>query len=326
MPDCLSCGTWLREVDTFCVQCGAGRPSTPSYGPIGTPSDHGIMPSKSPYGPTDTPLDNGIAPVEPEHGPTGSPQNYGYVATTMVSNSTNTITFQKRSVFWLGIMIFLLFLANSHSWHLTSYTITEKGEDFRGNYTEARTKELEHDLHGMTEISTFTTDYVGSENDTSQTNGAYIPTDFEWLDQYEYRTSIETKETTIFLVNIAFFLMGISFIFFLFFGTDQHVMSSISAISVTTGVLMLFALAYFSINFTPFADPEPLENDGDSSYECDDKDSFGIGAFGYVEYTGCEASGFGSYTSTLVPGAGFYELMLFTTMCFLTPLAMGSKK
>ena len=120
--------------------------------------------------------------------------------------------------------------------------------------------------------------------------------------------------------------MGITFIFSLFFYTEQHVRSSISAMVVITGVFMLFALAYFTMNFTPFADQEPSEEDEDSSFDCDDNDSYGIGAFGYIEYTGCDASGFESYTSTLQPGAGFYEMMLFTTMCFLTPLAMGSKK
>jgi hypothetical protein len=359
MADCLRCGAWLREVDTSCVQCGEGRPSsTTSYGPIGTPLDHGIipsesphgpigtpfdhgvipskpphgpigtqldhgvMPSKPPHGPTGTPLDNGMTPVDSVHGPAGSPQKYGYVATTMVSDSSNSIAFQKRNVYWLGLMIFLLVLGNTHSWHLTSYTITGEGEDFRGNYTEARTKELEHDLYALTEFSTISIDYAGTENDTSQTNGRYYPTNSEWIDQYDYRTSIETKETTIFLVNIAFFLIGISFIFLLFFGTEQHVRFSISIMSVITGVLMLVALAFFTMNFTPFKDPETSENDENTSFECDDTDSFGIGAFGYVEYTGCDASGFDSSTSTLVPGAGFYEMMLFTTMCFLTPLAL----
>jgi hypothetical protein len=344
MPDCLRCGAWLREVDTSCVQCGEGRQSSPSYGPIGTsvddgiippesphgpigtPLDHGIMPSESPHGPTGTPLDNGISSVDSVHGPAGSPQKYGYVATNMVSNSSNSIAFQKRSVYWLGMMIFLLVLGNTHSWHLTSYTTTEEGEDFRGNYTEAITIELENDLNGVTRFSTLSTDYPGSENDTSETSGRYTSTDSEWIDQYDYRTSIETKETTIFLVNIAFFLTGVSFIFLLFFGTEHQILSSISTISVMTGVLMLFTILYFTVNFTPFVDPESSEDDEDGLFDCDDRDSFGIGAFGYVEYTGCEDSGFHSYTSTLVPGAGFYEMMLFTTMCFLTPLIIEKIK
>ena len=344
MPDCLRCGAWLREVDTSCVQCGEERPTSLSYGPIGTPLDygimssesphgpigtpldHGVMPSESPHGPTGTPLDNGMAPVDSVYGPTGSPEKDGYVATTMLSNSSNSIAFQKRSVYWLGMMIFLLVLGNTHSWHLTSYTTTEEGEDFRGNYTEARTIELEHDLYALTEFSTYSIDYEGTENDTTQTNGRYYPTNSEWIDQYDYRTSIETKETTKFLVNIAFFLTGISLIFLLFFGAEHQMWSSISMISVMTGVLMLFTILYFTVNFTPFVDPEPSDDDEDSLFDCDDRDSFGIGAFGYVEYTGCEDSGFHSYTSTLVPGAGFYEMMLFTTMCFLTPLTMPNKK
>ncbi len=301
-------------------------PSESLYGPTGTPLDHGIMPSEPPYGPTGTPMDNGITPVDSVHGSTGSPHKYGFVATTMLSDSSNSIAFQKRSVYWLGMMIFLLVLGNTHSWHLTSYTTTEEGEDFRGNYTEARTIELEHDLNGVTRFSTLSTDYPGSENDSSETSGSYTSTDSEWLDQYDYRTSIETKDTTIFLVNIAFFLTGVSFIFLLFFGTEHQMWSSISTISVMTGVLMLFTILYFTVNFTPFIDPEPSENDEDDLFECDDKDSFGIGAFGYVEYTGCEASGFDSYTSTLVPGPGFYEMILFTTMCFLTPLTMANMK
>lgn len=326
MPSCLRCGSSIKAIDTYCVQCGEGRQTTHSYGPTGTPSDHGIMSSASPYGPTGTPSGNGMALNKSAQGPKGSPQKYGFVATTMMSNSSNSIAFQKRYVYWLGLMIFLLILGNTHSWHLTSYTITEKGENFRGNYTEAITIELEHDLYALTEFSTNSIDYAGTENDTSQTDGRYYPTNSEWIDQYNYRTSIDTKETTKFLVNIAFFLMGISFIFLLFFGTEHHVRSSISVMSVITGVLMLVALAYFTMNFTPFEDPETSENDENTSFECDDTDSFGIGAFGYVEYTGCEASGFDSYTSTLVPGAGFYEMMLFTTMCFLTPLTMPNKK
>ena len=326
MPNCLHCGGNLRAIDTYCVQCGEGRQSTHSYGPTGSPSDHGIMPTVSPYRSSGTPSNHGMTATNSVHGPTGSPQKYGYLATAMASSTPSSSSVQKRYVYWLGLMIFLLVLGNTHSWHLTSYTVTEKDENWRGNFTETRTIELEHNLHGWKEFSTLSIDYAGTENDTSQTNGEYIPTDSVWLDQYEYRTSIETKETTIFLVNIAFFLMGISFIFSLFFGTEQHVRSSISAMAVITGVFMLFSLAYFTMNFTPFADQEPSEEDEDSSFVCDDTDSYGIGAFGYIEYTGCEASGFESYTSTLQPGAGFYEMMLFTTMCFLTPLAMGSKK
>lgn len=308
MPNCLRCGAGVREIDTYCVHCGEGRQPKPSYGPTSPPSE------------------NGTDPIGSVRVPTGSPKKYGFAQTAMISNTPHSTSFQKKYVYWLGLMIFLLVLSNTHSWHLTSFTITEKGENFRGNYTEATTIELEHDLYGFTEFSTNEIDYSGKENDTFQTNGRYYPTDSEWIDQYDYRTSIETKETTIFLVNIAFFLMGISFIFLLFFGDEQHVRSSISTVSVIIGVLMLFAIAYFTMNFTPFEDPEPSENDEESSFECDDTDSYGIGAFGYVEYTGCEASGFDSYTSTLVPGAGFYELMLFTTMCFLTPFTMPNKK
>jgi hypothetical protein len=335
MPNCLHCGAGLRAIDSYCVHCGEGRQTTPSYGPTGAPTDYGMKPSTSPHGPKGSPSDHGIVRVESNHNPKSSQQKVGYVATTMVSTTHNSIAFQKRYVYWLGLMIFLLVLGNTHSWHLTSYTITEKGSTFRGNYTEATSIELEHDLYGFTEFSTISMDYAGTENDTSQTNGEYVPTDSPWIDQFDYRTSIETKETTIFLVNIAFFLMGISFIFLLFFGAEQHVRSSISTMSVITGVLMMFALAYFTMSFTPFEDPESLENNGDSSssendedtpFGCDDTDSFGLGAFGYVEYTGCEASGFDSYTSTLVPGAGFYEIILFTTMCFLTPFAMPNKK
>lgn len=333
MPNCLRCGAGLRAIDSYCVHCGEGRQTTPSYGPTGSPTDYGMKPSTSPHGPNGSPSDHGIIRVESNQGPKSSQQKVGYVATTMVSTTRTSIAFQKRYVYWLGLMIFLLVLGNTHSWHLTSYTITEKGVNFRGNFTEATTIELEHDLYGFTEFSTKSVDYAGTENDTSQTNGEYVPTDSPWIDQFDYRTSIQTKETTIFLVNIAFFLMGISFIFLLFFGTEQHVRSSISTMSVITGVLMLFALAYFTMSFTPFEDPEPSEidgeqseNDEDTSFGCDDTDSFGVGAFGYVEYTGCEASGFDSYTSTLVPGAGFYEIISFTAMCFITPFTMPNKK
>ena len=224
-------------------------------------------------------------------------------------------------------MIFLLVLGKGHTWHVTMVSTEEDGENFRGNYSDTRSVELYHDLLGWKVYQTDLRDYPGEETDTTDSSGVYYKIDSEFNDQSEYRTSIETKEVTTFLMNISLFLTGISFLFIVLLRDEAHVRSSVSTLSFLSGIVMLVAIVYFTLNFTPFEDTESSSGSNDDSMgDCSDSDSFGVGAFGYVEYTGCEEMEFDSTKITLTPGAGFYEMILYMSMCFLTPIVIPNRR
>ena len=295
MAQCATCGANVRAIDKFCNECG----------------EKNVL--SSPYGPT------------------GSPLKYRMSSTTQsiyTKPSLNrTSKDQKKYVYWLGIMFFLLVVGKGHSWHITETFAQGSDENFRGNYTDTRTGQLKHNLLGWEESDTVSRDYPGEENDTTDSSGTYYRIDSEFIDQYDYRTSIQIKEVTSFLMNVAMFLTGISLIFLVAFGNDSQVRSSVSTLSLLAGLVMFMALAYFTLYFTPFEDPEPSNNsDEDLSSVCSDRDSFGIGTFGFEELSGCDLLEYDTYRITSTPGAGFYEMIAYTFMCYLTPIAMPKRR
>ena len=69
-------------------------------------------------------------------------------------------------------------------------------ENFRGNYTDITEVELYHDLQGWRFFTVESRDYIGVENDTSESSGSYYEINSEWIDQSNYRTSIFVKQIT----------------------------------------------------------------------------------------------------------------------------------
>lgn len=295
MPMCVVCGGNVKAVDKFCNECGGENKPHSSFGPTGPAPGYKIAPT---------------------------------TRTKISIPSANSVSKkQKKYVYWLGFMIFLLVLGKGHTWHVTMVSTEEDGENFRGNYSDTRSVELYHDLLGWKAYQTDLRDYPGEENDTTDSSGVYYKIDSEFIDQSEYRTSIETKEVTTFLMNISLFLTGISFLFIVLLRDEAHVRSSVSTLSFLSGIVMLVAIVYFTLNFTPFEDTESSSGSNDDSMgDCSDSDSFGVGAFGYVEYTGCEEMEFDSTKITLTPGAGFYEMILYMSMCFLTPIVIPNRR
>ena len=295
MAQCATCGANVRAIDKFCSECG----------------EKNVL--SSPYGPT------------------GSLLKYGMSSTTQSMYTkpplNHTSKDQKKYVYWLGIMFFLLLVGKGHSWHITETFAQGSDENFRGNYTDTRTGQLKHNLLGWKESVTESRNYPGEENDTIDSSGTYYRIDSEFIDQSDYRTSIQIKETTSFLMNVAMFLTGISLIFLLAFGNDSQVRSSVSKLSLLAGLVMFMALAYFTLYFTPFEDPEPSNDpDEDLSSVCSNSDSFGIGTFGFEELSGCEGLEYDTYRATSTPGAAFYEMIAYTFMSLLTPFAMPKRK
>jgi len=291
MPRCTTCGSDVKAMDKFCNECGAKNVQGSPYGPV------------------------------------GSPLSYGMSSLSQPKSVNRTSRSQKKYVYWLGVMLFLLAIGKSHSWHVTNGFAQGNDENFRGNYTDTRTYQIKHNLLGWEELNTQFRDYPGEENDTVDSSGTYYRTDSEFIDQSEYESSIQTKEVTNFLMSVAMFLTIMSLIFLVAFGNDSQVRSSVSTLSLLAGIVMFVALAYFTLFFTPFEDQDPNENsDENISFECSDRDSFGIGTFGFEELSGCEGLEYETYRTTLVPGPGFYEMIAYTFMCFLTPIAMPKRK
>ena len=148
MAQCATCGANVRAIDKFCSECG----------------EKNVL--SSPYGPT------------------GSLLKYGMSSTTQSMYTkpqlNHTSKDQKKYVYWLGIMFFLLVVGKGHLWHITETFAQGSDENFRET-TGHQNGQLKHNLLGWKESTTESRDYPGEENDTTDSSGTYYRIDSNLL-------------------------------------------------------------------------------------------------------------------------------------------------
>ena len=90
---------------------------------------------------------------------------------------------------------------------------------------------------------------------TPESSGSYYEINSEWIDQSNYRTSIFVKQITTFLVNIAILFTIIGTIIVKCSG-----MSYVRKLSFCAGIVIIAALSFFTLTFTPFSEDDTTSN------------------------------------------------------------------